>query len=43
MLVLYVGEFAVWKTARLREVGFPFVLAGGSLVWMAAQRGWYLR
>ncbi|KAK4195443.1 ergosterol biosynthesis protein-like protein Erg28 [Triangularia verruculosa] len=43
VLILYVGEFAVWRTASLREVMFPFVLSGSSLVWMLAQRDWYGR
>jgi len=41
VLVLYVGEFAVWKTSGLREVCFPFLMAGTSLVWMTKQREWY--
>lgn len=43
VLVLYVGEFAIWKTSAWREVMFPFVLSGSSLVWMLAQRDWYGR
>ncbi|KAL2160755.1 hypothetical protein VTH06DRAFT_952 [Thermothelomyces fergusii] len=43
VLALYVGEFAIWKTAAWREVRFPFILSGTSLVWMLAQRSWYCR
>ncbi|KAL2168407.1 hypothetical protein VTG60DRAFT_7320 [Thermothelomyces hinnuleus] len=43
VLVLYVDEFAVWRTASLREVMFPFILSGSLVVWMLAQRDWYTR
>ena len=28
VLALHVGEFMVWRTVRLKEVGFPFITAG---------------
>ncbi|KAI3320805.1 ergosterol biosynthesis protein-like protein Erg28 [Xylariaceae sp. AK1471] len=41
-LFLYSGEVFVYKTSRVREMWFTFVLAGSSLVWMVKQREWYL-
>lgn len=43
VLVLFLGEFFIWRTARLKESIFPFVTAGSGLVWMLAQRNQYLR
>ncbi|KAI2606569.1 ergosterol biosynthesis protein-like protein Erg28 [Hypoxylon sp. NC1633] len=42
VLFLYVTEVFVYKSARLREASFPFVIAGSSVVWMVLQRDWYL-
>jgi len=42
VLVLYLGEWAIWRTVRLKEGIFPFVIAGLGIVWMVMQRDWYL-
>lgn len=42
VLFLYVSELVVYRTVRLKEAVFPFVTAGGGLLWMAMQRDWYL-
>ena len=42
VLFLYITEYAVWKTAGLREALFPFVLAGTALTWMVTQRSFYV-
>lgn len=42
VLFLYVTELSVYGTVRLREASFPFITAGGGLLWMALQRGAYL-
>ncbi|KAI8932665.1 hypothetical protein NX059_010160 [Plenodomus lindquistii] len=42
LLVLFISEMTVWKTARLKESVFPLVNAGVGLTWMIAARGWYL-
>lgn len=43
VLFLFITELAIWKTVRMREAAFPFVNAGVGLVWLIAQRKWYLR
>lgn len=43
VLFLFLGEYLIWKTARLKEAIFPFVTAGLGLAWMRAQRDWYVR
>lgn len=42
VLVFYGLQFGVYGTVRAREATFPFVTAGTGLLWMWAQRGWYL-
>ncbi|KAI0467482.1 ergosterol biosynthesis protein-like protein Erg28 [Xylaria cf. heliscus] len=42
VLFLYAGEVFVFKTARVRETVFSFAMSGSALVWMVAQREWYL-
>jgi hypothetical protein len=42
VLVLYVGEMAIWKTVRLKEGVIPLVTAGLGILWMTVQREWYL-
>lgn len=43
VIALYAGETFVYRTARMREASFAFVTAGTGLVWMLAQRSWYLQ
>ena len=43
VIALYAGETFVYRTARIREASFAFVTAGTGLVWMLAQRAWYLQ
>lgn len=42
VLFLYSTETFIYKTSRLREALFAFVMAGSAVVWMTTQRGWYL-
>ncbi|KAI3393245.1 hypothetical protein diail_4534 [Diaporthe ilicicola] len=42
VLFLYATELGGYGTVRLREALFPFVTAGGGLLWMGLQRGWYV-
>ncbi len=42
VLFLYGSELVVYRTTRLRECSFPFVLAGTALSWMVVQKDWYL-
>lgn len=42
VLALYGSERFVYGTVAARESMFPFVTAGTGLVWMLAQRGWYI-
>ncbi|KFX97053.1 hypothetical protein V495_03457 [Pseudogymnoascus sp. VKM F-4514 (FW-929)] len=42
VLVLYVGELAIWKTVRMKEGAIPLVTAGLGILWMTIQRDWYL-
>jgi hypothetical protein len=42
VLFLYGGEHLVYQNAKLREASFPYVLAGGGMLWMLTQRGYYL-
>ncbi|KAH9886791.1 ergosterol biosynthesis protein-like protein Erg28 [Xylariomycetidae sp. FL2044] len=42
VLFLYGTEVFVYGTARVREAAFAWVTAGTGLVWMLAQRDWYL-
>lgn len=42
VLFLYITEVVIYKTTRLREASFPFVIAGTGFLWMMLQRDWYL-
>ncbi|KAI0110169.1 ergosterol biosynthesis protein-like protein Erg28 [Daldinia grandis] len=42
VLFLYVTEVFIYKSARLREASFPYVIAGTGLIWMVLERDWYL-
>ncbi|KAK4240772.1 hypothetical protein C8A03DRAFT_31046 [Achaetomium macrosporum] len=42
VLFLYGTEWLVYRTVRTREVGFPLVTASSGLIWMLAQREFYL-
>ena len=42
VLFLYGTELVVYKTVRMKEATFPFVMAGTALVWMVTYRDWYL-
>lgn len=42
VLFLYITEVFVYNNTRFREAAEPYVMAGGTLVWMVLQRNWYL-
>jgi hypothetical protein len=42
VLFLFITELVVWKTVRLREAVFPFMIAGVGLTWMVWAREWYV-
>lgn len=42
VLWLFVTELLVYRTARMKELVFPFVNAGVGVVWMVSMKGWYL-
>lgn len=41
VLFLYGGEVFVYKTSRMKEMWFTFLLSCPGLVWMITQRAWY--
>ena len=42
VLLLFVSELLVYRTARIKELVFPFMNAGVGVIWMARTRRWYL-